>query len=119
MTRLLNFIYRPIIRSVLHFPSTSVFVALIIMIVGLWPITQLGSEFMPELDEGDLMYMPTTLPAISIGKAQQILQQTNKLIRTVPEVDTVFGKMGRAETATDPAPLTMIETIIRFKPRDR
>jgi len=118
MTRLLNFIYRPIIRSVLHFPITTVFVAIIIMIVGLWPITQLGSEFMPELDEGDLMYMPTTLPAISIGKAQQILQQTNKLIRTVPEVDTVFGKMGRAETATDPAPLTMIETIIRFKPRD-
>ncbi len=118
MTRLLNFIYRPIIRSVLHFPITTVFVSIIIMIIGLWPITQLGSEFMPELDEGDLMYMPTTLPAISIGKAQQILQQTNKLIRTVPEVDTVFGKMGRAETATDPAPLTMIETIIRFKPRD-
>ena len=88
------------------------------MIVGLWPFTKLGSEFMPELDEGDLMYMPTTLPAISIGKAQQILQQTDKLIRTVPEVDTVFGKIGRAETATDPAPLTMIETLIRFKPRD-
>ncbi len=118
MTRLLNFIYRPVIRSVLHFPITTVFVSIIIMIIGLWPFTQLGSEFMPELDEGDLMYMPTTLPAISIGKAQQILQQTDKLIRSVPEVDTVFGKMGRADTATDPAPLTMIETIIRFKPRD-
>jgi Cu(I)/Ag(I) efflux system membrane protein CusA/SilA len=118
ITRLLNFIYRPIIQSVLRFPFSTVFVAIIIMIVGLWPITQLGSEFMPELDEGDLMYMPTTLPAISIGKAQQILQQTDKLIRTVPEVDTVFGKIGRAETATDPAPLTMIETIIRFKPRN-
>jgi Cu(I)/Ag(I) efflux system membrane protein CusA/SilA len=118
MTRLLNFGYLPIIRYVLRFPFSTVFLALIIMIVGLWPFTQLGSEFMPELDEGDLMYMPTTFPAVSIGKARQILQQTDKLIRTVPEVDTVFGKMGRAETATDPAPLTMIETIIRFKPRD-
>jgi len=118
VTRLLNFSYRPTIRVVLRFPLSTVFLALIIMVVGLWPFTKLGSEFMPELDEGDLMYMPTTLPAISIGKAQQILQQTDKLIRSVPEVDTVFGKIGRAETATDPAPLTMIETIIRFKPRD-
>jgi Cu(I)/Ag(I) efflux system membrane protein CusA/SilA len=119
VTRLLNFSYRPIIRVVLRFPLATVFLALIIMLIGLWPFTKLGSEFMPELDEGDLMYMPTTLPAISIGKAQQILQQTDKLIRSVPEVDTVFGKIGRAETATDPAPLTMIETIIRFKPRDQ
>ena len=117
ITRLLNAIYNPIIRFVLRFPIATVFVALMIMIVGLWPFTQLGSEFMPDLDEGDLMYMPTTLPAISVGKAQQILQQTDKLIRTVPEVDSVFGKIGRAETATDPAPLTMIETLIRFKPR--
>lgn len=117
ITRLLSILYKPIIRFVLRFPISTVFVALLIMIVGLWPFTQLGSEFMPDLDEGDLMYMPTTLPAISIGKAQQILQQTDKLIRTVPEVDTVFGKIGRAETATDPAPLTMIETLIRFKPR--
>lgn len=118
VSRLLNNLYKPTIQFVLRFPIATVFVALMLMIVGLWPFTQLGSEFMPELDEGDLMYMPTTLPAISIGKAQQILQQTDKLIRTVPEVDTVFGKIGRAETATDPAPLTMIETIIRFKPRD-
>ncbi len=117
ITRLLNILYKPIIRFVLNFPISTVFFALLIMIVGLWPFTQLGSEFMPDLDEGDLMYMPTTLPAISIGKAQQILQQTDKLIRTVPEVDTVFGKIGRADTATDPAPLTMIETLIRFKPR--
>ncbi|MCK5091863.1 MAG: efflux RND transporter permease subunit, partial [Gammaproteobacteria bacterium] len=75
------------------------------------------SEFMPDLDEGDLMYMPTTFPGISIGKAREILQQTDKLIRTVPEVKSVFGKIGRAETATDPAPLTMIETTIQFKPR--
>lgn len=119
VTRSLVFLYKPIIKFVLRFPMRTIFTALIIMLVGLWPFTQLGSEFMPELDEGDLMYMPTTLPAISIGKARQILQQTDKLIRSVPEVDTVFGKIGRAETATDPAPLTMIETIIRFKPREQ
>ncbi|MEE9551456.1 MAG: CusA/CzcA family heavy metal efflux RND transporter, partial [Gammaproteobacteria bacterium] len=117
ITRLLFFIYNPIIRLVLRFPITTVFFALIIMVVGLWPFTQLGSEFMPDLDEGDLMYMPTTLPAISIGKARQLLQQTDKLIKTIPEVYRVMGKIGRAETATDPAPLTMIETIIQFKPR--
>ncbi len=79
--------------------------------------TGVGSEFMPDLDEGDLMYMPTTFPGISVGKAQELLQQTDKLIRTVPEVRRVFGKIGRAETATDPAPLTMIETTILLKPR--
>ncbi len=117
VTRLLKFIYRPIISAVLRAPYSLAFAAFVIMIVGLWPLTRLGSEFMPELDEGDFMYMPTTLPAISIGKAQQLLQQTNKLIRTLPEVQSVFGKIGRAETATDPAPLTMIETVIRLKPR--
>ena len=86
-----------------------------LLVVGLWPATKLGSEFMPDLNEGDLMYMPTTFPGISIGKAQQLLQQTNKLIRTVPEVKMVFGKIGRAETATDPAPLTMIESVIQLK----
>jgi len=86
-----------------------------LLIVGLWPATKLGSEFMPDLNEGDLMYMPTTFPGISIGKAQQLLQQTDKLIRTVPEVRMVFGKIGRAETATDPAPLTMIESVIQLK----
>ncbi|MGB1801060.1 MAG: efflux RND transporter permease subunit, partial [Gammaproteobacteria bacterium] len=118
ITRILIVLYKPVIHAVLRFPVTIVFAALITMVVGLWPFTQLGSEFMPDLDEGDLMYMPTTLPAISIGKAQQILQQTDKLIRTVPEVESVFGKIGRAETATDPAPLTMVETLIRLKPRD-
>ncbi len=82
-------------------------------------MSQLGSEFMPDLDEGDLMYMPTTFPGISVGKAQELLQQTDKLIRTVPEVKSVFGKIGRAETATDPAPLTMIETTIQLKPREQ
>ncbi len=117
VSRFLTKCYQPVIKSVLSIPKITVIGALLVMAVGLWPLTQLGSEFMPDLDEGDLMYMPTTLPAISIGKAQQLLQQTDKLIRTVPEVDTVFGKIGRAETATDPAPLTMIETLIRLKPR--
>jgi len=85
-------------------------------LVGFWPVNRLGSEFMPDLNEGDLMYMPTTFPGISTGKAQELLQQTDKLIRTVPEVRTVFGKIGRAETATDPAPLTMLETVIQLKP---
>lgn len=84
-----------------------------------YPTSQLGSEFIPPLDEGDLMYMPTTYPGISIGKARELVQQTNKLIKTVPEVKTVWGKIGRAETATDPAPLTMIETVIQLKPHDQ
>ncbi|NNF56468.1 MAG: efflux RND transporter permease subunit, partial [Acidimicrobiales bacterium] len=86
-------------------------------VVGLWPATKLGSEFMPPLDEGDLMYMPTTYPGVSIDKARELLQQTDKMIRTLPEVKSVFGKIGRAETATDPAPLTMIETVIQLKDR--
>ncbi|MCH8080644.1 MAG: efflux RND transporter permease subunit [Proteobacteria bacterium] len=117
INRLLLFIYHPFIKLVLKAPKTIIFLAVIIAAIGLWPATKLGTEFMPELDEGDLMYMPTTFPAISIGKAQELLQQTDKLIRSLPEVKTVRGKIGRAETATDPAPLTMIETIIQFKPR--
>jgi Cu(I)/Ag(I) efflux system membrane protein CusA/SilA len=117
--RLLTAIYKPVIRGILTFPKTVLLFAAISMIVGLWPATKLGSEFMPPLDEGDLMYMPTTYAGVSIGKAREILQQTDKLIKTVPEVLTVFGKVGRAETATDPAPLTMIETFIQFKPKDQ
>ena len=90
----------------------------LLVAIGLWPYSQLGSEFMPDLDEGDLLYMPSTFPAVSVGKVQELLQQTDKLIKTVPEVKRVFGKVGRAETATDPAPLTMIETTIQFKPKD-
>ena len=117
INRLLIFIYRPFINVVLKAPKTVTFLAIIITVIGLWPMTKLGTEFMPDLDEGDLMYMPTTFPGISIGKAQELLQQTDKLIRTVPEVKRVMGKIGRAETATDPAPLTMVETLIQFKPR--
>ncbi len=108
--------YRPLISFILKAPKLVLLIALIVIIAGLWPMTRLGSEFMPDLNEGDLLYMPTTYPSISIGKAQELLQQTDKLIRTVPEVETVFGKIGRADTATDTAPLTMIETTIKLKP---
>jgi len=110
--------YRPFINMVLHSPKTVLAVTLLIVVAGFWPLTQLGSEFMPDLDEGDLLYMPSTFPAVSVGKAQELLQQTDKLIKSVPEVKRVFGKVGRAETATDPAPLTMIETTILLKPRE-
>ncbi|MCK4743133.1 MAG: efflux RND transporter permease subunit [Sulfuriflexus sp.] len=112
-------IYRPIINLVLRKPMQILLAGIVVTVVGVWPVTQLGGEFMPTLDEGDLLYMPSAFPAISIGKAGEILQQTDKLIRTVPEVESVFGKVGRADTATDPAPLTMIETTIRLKPRDQ
>lgn len=117
LNRALSAVYRPILQSVLKFPRTVLTIAIMLLIVGFWPLLHLGAEFMPEMDEGDILYMPTTFPGISIGKAQQILQQTDKLIATVPEVKTVFGKIGRAETATDPAPLWMIETTIQFKPK--
>jgi len=110
-------IYRPVINTVLEKPKAVLGVALLLVFAGIWPMSQIGSEFMPDLDEGDLMYMPTTFPGVSVGKAQEILQQTDKLIKTVPEVKRVFGKIGRADTATDPAPLTMIETTIQFKPK--
>ncbi len=119
VNRFLTAIYMPILKLALKFPKVTVLIALGTLIIGFWPVNKIGSEFMPPLDEGDLMYMPTTYPGISIGKARQLLQQTDKLIKTVPEVETVFGKVGRAETATDPAPLTMIETFIQFKPRDQ
>lgn len=110
--------YRPLLKSVLTFPKITLVIAFLLFLTVLWPLNKMGSEFIPPLDEGDLMYMPTTYPGISIGKARELLQQTDKLIATVPEVLTVFGKVGRAETATDPAPLTMIETFIQLKPRD-
>ena len=107
----------PVIRGILNVPRTTLFVGVIVFAASAYPVFKLGSEFMPPLDEGDLMYMPTTYPGISIDKARELLQQTDRLIRTVPEVENVFGKIGRAETATDPAPLTMIETTVQLKPR--
>ncbi|HSG58709.1 MAG TPA: efflux RND transporter permease subunit [Woeseiaceae bacterium] len=118
INRFLTATYRPVIHAVIQFPKATLIAALVILVVGLWPATRLGSEFMPPLDEGDLMYMPTTYPGVSVDKARELLQQTDKMIRTLPEVKRVFGKIGRAETATDPAPLTMIETVIQLKPRD-
>lgn len=118
INRLLIAGYRPIINAVIRFPRGTLVLAGAILVIGMWPATKLGSEFMPPLDEGDLMYMPTTYPGVSIDKARELLQSTDKLIMTVPEVKRVFGKIGRAETATDPAPLTMIETVIQFKPRE-
>ncbi len=126
LNRLLIALYRPLINWILRAPKTVLLVSALTAASMLWPLagwwplqSSLGSEFMPDLDEGDLLYMPSAFPAVSIGKAQQILQQTDRLIKTVPEVARVFGKMGRAESATDPAPLTMVETTIQLKPRDQ
>lgn len=117
VNRILTTAYRPVIHFVLRFPKSILGLALMCLVVSIWPYSHLGSEFMPNLDEGDWVYMPSMLPSVSIGEARQILQQTDKLIKSVPEVKTVFGKVGRAETATDPAPLTMIESVIQFKPK--
>src|SRR5260370_6225213 len=106
-------------RSTL-FPYTTLFrsvLALAALAVSLWPARQLGTEFMPSLNEGTLMYMPTTLPGLSVTKAAEILQTQNKVIKTFPEVESVYGKAGRAETATDPAPTEMFETIVNLKPK--
>ncbi|WP_038177494.1 efflux RND transporter permease subunit [Vibrio pacinii] len=111
-------LYKPLLSASLKYPKSTITLALALMLSAYYPASKLGSEFIPPLDEGDLMYMPTTYPGISIGKARELLQQTNKLIMTVPEVETAWGKIGRAETATDPAPLTMIETVIQLKPRE-
>ena len=119
INRVLVKAYKPLLKTTLRYPILTLFCALLILLSSLWPLSQLGSEFMPELDEGDLMYMPTTYPGVSIGKARELLQQTDKLIATLPEVKSVFGKVGRAESATDPAPLTMIETFIQLKPKSQ
>ncbi|MGL4726723.1 MAG: efflux RND transporter permease subunit [Scandinavium sp.] len=111
--------YEPLLDKVLAFPKTTVVLAVALLALTLWPLSRLGSEFMPPLDEGDLLYMPSTLPGISVREASRLLQQTDRLIKTVPEVASVFGKAGRADSATDPAPLTMLETTIHFKPRDQ
>ncbi|AYD45261.1 putative cation efflux system protein [Yersinia kristensenii] len=118
INRWLIALYHPVLTAVLARPKTTLAIAGMLLLATLYPLSRLGSEFMPALDEGDLLYMPSTLPGISVREASHLLQQTDRLIKTVPEVDTVFGKAGRAETATDPAPLTMIETTIRFKPKE-
>jgi Cu(I)/Ag(I) efflux system membrane protein CusA/SilA len=117
INRLLTALYRPVIARVVKYPWVLVIAGVLVILGGFWPAMHLGSEFMPPLDEGDLMYMPSARPGISAGEARYVLQQTDKLIMSVPEVESAFGKMGRAQTATDPAPLSMMETIIQFKPK--
>jgi copper/silver efflux system protein len=119
INRALIALYRPLLEVVLRFPWATLVAAVLVAAVTLYPVSRLGGEFMPPLDEGDLLYMPSALPGLSAGKVSELLQQTDRLIKTVPEVKSVFGKAGRAETATDPAPLEMFETTIQFKPRDQ
>ncbi len=119
LNRWLTAVYRPAIDWTLRKPKTVLLLALIAFATTAWPLTRLGGEFIPPMDEGDLLYMPSALPGLSAEKASELLQQTDRLIRTLPEVKTVFGKAGRAESATDPAPLEMFETTIQFKPRDQ
>lgn len=119
LNRFFIFLYRPLLVSALRRKWITVLAALIILGSMAYPVTKTGSEFMPSLYEGELLYMPTTLPGISITKAKELLQKTNLLIRSIPEVEMVFGKLGRAETATDPAPVSMIESWIRLKPKEQ
>lgn len=111
--------YRPVLDAVLRFPKATLLAAALVLAATVVPLMRLGGEFMPPLDEGDLLYMPSALPGLSVSKASELLQQTDRLIKTVPEVERVFGKAGRADTATDPAPLEMFETTIQFKPREQ
>ncbi len=117
LNRVLIKAYRPLLDAVLRWPRTTIAIAVLLLAATAWPMLRIGGEFMPPLDEGDLLFMPTALPGLSVGKAAELLQQTDRLIKTVPEVLTVHGKAGRAETATDPAPMEMFETTIQFKPK--
>lgn len=117
LNRTLIAIYKPMLSRVLHYPKVTIGIALLLLLITAYPLSKLGTEFMPPLDEGDLLYMPTALPGLSAAKASEILQLSDRLIKTVSEVKTVFGKSGRAETGTDPAPLEMLETTIQFKPK--
>lgn len=119
VSRALIAVYRPMIRIALHYRWLVLLVAAVLLVITLFPLSRIGSEFMPPLYEGDLLYMPTTPPGMSVDKASELLQQTDRIIATFPEVERVFGKAGRAETATDPAPLTMFETTIMLKPQDQ
>jgi len=118
VNRFLIWIYRPVIELALKFKAATILIALVVLVASLWPASKLGSEFMPNLNEGTLFYMPTTLPGISVTKAAELLQTQNKIIKSFPEVESVWGKAGRASTATDPAPTEMIETVINLKPED-
>ena len=118
VNRFLIWVYRPVIRLALKFKAATILIALGVLAVSLWPASRLGSEFMPNLNEGTLFYMPVTLPGISVTKAAELLQTQDKIIKSFPEVASVWGKAGRASTATDPAPTEMVETVINLKPED-
>lgn len=119
INRFLVHLYQPALEGILRHPKTTIGIAVVLLAATFYPLEKLGSEFMPTLNEGTLLYMPSTLPGVSAREAGKLLQQTDRLIKTVPEVATVFGKAGRADSATDPAPLTMLETTIQFKPKDQ
>ena len=119
LNRALIALYRPVLEHVLRHPKLTLSVTAALLVSVAWPLSQLGGEFMPPLNEGDVLYMPSALPGLPASKAAELLQITDRMIKTVPEVATVFGKAGRAETATDPAPLEMFETTVHFKPRDQ
>ncbi len=119
LNRFLIAIYRPVIRMVLRAKIVTIILAVSVLAVSVWPMTRLGTEFMPNLNEGTLLYMPTTLPGLSVTKAAELLQMQDRIIRSFPEVDSVYGKAGRAQTATDPAPIEMFETVINLKPKDQ
>ena len=118
INRFLHRIHKPVFNVAMRWRWVTLMAAILLLVFTIYPLSKLGSEFMPPLDEGDILYMPTTFPGISITKAKELLQQTDKILKTFPEVHHVFGKMGRAETATDPAPLSMMETIVRLKPKE-
>src|SRR5204863_4350914 len=119
INRFLIWIYRPVIKSVMRAKSLVILIALAILAVSVWPARQLGTEFMPNLNEGTLLYMPTTLPGISVTKSAELMQTQDRIIRSFPEVASVYGKAGRASTATDPAPSEMFETVINLKPKEQ
>jgi Cu(I)/Ag(I) efflux system membrane protein CusA/SilA len=118
INRFLLSAYRPVVHLVLRYKNSVIVLSVLILVLTIIPLKRIGSEFMPPLNEGDILYMPTTLPGISITKSRELLQQTDRILKTFPEVHHVFGKIGRAETATDPAPLSMLETTITLKPVD-
>jgi Cu(I)/Ag(I) efflux system membrane protein CusA/SilA len=118
ISRVLHALHAPVLALFLRWRKITLLAIVGLLVLTIYPLSKLGTEFMPPLDEGDILYMPTTFPGVSITKARELLQQTDKILRTFPEVDSVFGKVGRAETATDPAPLSMLETVVRLKPRD-
>src|SRR5690606_1997526 len=116
VNRFLVWVYRPLIELALRFKAATILIALVVLLASLWPASRIGSEFMPNLNEGTLFYMPTTLPGLSVPAAGELLHTQNKIIQSFPEVESVWGKAGRASTATDPAPMEMFETVINLKP---